>query len=313
MSSDSGDGKAKGGGIPAGALKTVVAQASPAKGTRTRGVLTVSAGSDAGRLISIPGGSVVTLGRSEECVARFDDVSLSRVHARVMRIGTDYVLSDAGSTNGTYVNDHRIGDAAQLSDGDRVQLGSATTLRFSLVDEAEERALRQVYEASMKDALTGVANRKHLEERLDAEIAYAIRQSTELSVVMIDVDFFKKVNDTYGHLAGDAVLRCVGDILGKHARTEDLAARYGGEEFVIVARGTTAAEACLLADRIRTHIAATPVVFDGKTIRVTNSAGVASLADCGENRDKATLLSCADGRLYKAKQQGRNRVIGPFY
>jgi two-component system, cell cycle response regulator len=303
-------GGRSGGGelIPPG-MKTVVSKAEP-KTARNRGVLTVTSGGDLGRVYSIQAGAVVTLGRSDECTIRFDDTSLSRVHARLMRIGNDYVLTDAGSTNGSFVNDNRIAQPAPLKDGDRVQLGSSTILRFSLVDEAEEQALRQVYEAAMRDALTGVSNRKHLEERLDSEIAYAVRHNAALSVIMIDIDHFKRVNDTYGHLGGDAVLRTMGSILVRALRTEDLVARYGGEEFMIVTR-IEAYNACLLADRLRATVMHTPVAFEGHQIAFTSSAGVASLACCGERRDKPTLVGIADGRLYQAKQAGRNRVIGP--
>ena len=291
-------------------MKTVVAQA-PVRSERSRGVLTVTAGGDVGRVISIPAGEVTTLGRVEEATVRFDDVSLSRVHARMMRVGMAYVLTDAGSTNGSYVNDQRVTTPVTLKDGDRVQLGSSTTLRFSLVDAAEEEALRKVYEASMRDALTGVYNRKHLEEVLDTEIAFALRNQAHLSVVMIDVDFFKRVNDTFGHLAGDAVLRQLGSTLLRGVRVEDAVARYGGEEFMIVSRGIDAYNACLLADRIRWTVSQTPVIHHTQQIWVTASAGVASLLCCGDKHDKATLLETADKRLYQAKEGGRNRVVGP--
>jgi diguanylate cyclase (GGDEF)-like protein len=287
----------------------VVAQA-PARQTRSRGVLTVSSGADAGRVLSVPRGGVLTLGRADDCAARFDDVSLSRVHARVMRIGGEFVLDDAGSTNGSYVNDARVAGPTPLKDGDRVQLGSSTMLRFSLVDEAEEAALKQVFEAARRDGLTGIANRKHLEERLDAEVAYAARHGSPLSLVIFDVDFFKRVNDTFGHPAGDLVLRSVAGVLAAGLRTEDFVARFGGEEFVVVARGIELMGACLLADRLRMQVSQTPMPVGPQPIWVTTSAGVASLACTGPTRDKAALLSIADQRLYAAKQSGRNRVIG---
>ena len=292
------------------ALKTVIA-AAPSRAARDRGVVTVTGGNDAGKVISLPPGNMLALGRADEADVRFDDVSLSRIHARVVRIGSEYVINDAGSTNGTYINDRRIDAPTSLKDGDRIQLGSNTTLRFSLVDLAEEQALRQVYEAAMKDGLTGIANRKHLEERLDAEVGYAIRHGSPLSIVMLDVDHFKRVNDPLGHLAGDAVLRHMGAALSAGLRQEDLVARYGGEEFVIVARGIEVMNALHVADRLRIWISQTPVYFENQQIWITSSAGVASLADCGDKKDKASLLAAADGRLYQAKHGGRNRVVGP--
>jgi two-component system, cell cycle response regulator len=294
---------------PASYMTTQVVDAAPQPGGR-RGVLLVQSGLDAGRVLPIPPDAIVTVGRAAECTFAFDDSSLSREHARIFYAAGAYVLKDNGSTNGSFVNDVRISSAKQLNDGDRVQFGSSTVLRFSLADADELAALERVYNAAIKDGLTGVFNRKYLEERLDAEIAYAVRQSTPLSIAIFDVDHFKKVNDTYGHLGGDAVLRRVAAILAETLRTEDVVARYGGEEFVVIARGLTAEQAVLMADRVRQELAASEVVFDEKPIKVTASAGVASLA-CAPKPDKPSLLGTADGRLYRAKEAGRNRVVGP--
>jgi len=184
-------------------------------------------------------------------------------------------------------------------------------LRFSLVDQDEEQSLRRVYDAAVRDGLTGVFNRKHLEERLDAEVAYAIRHASPLSVVIVDVDHFKRVNDTFGHLAGDAVLKTVASLLAQGLRAEDVLARYGGEEFVIVARGLDGEHALQLADRARVTVACTPIHYADQSITVTASAGVASITCCGPQPDKTELLGLADSRLYLAKQSGRNRVVGP--
>jgi diguanylate cyclase (GGDEF)-like protein len=289
-------------------MTTQVVDAAPQPGGR-RGVLLVSSGIDAGRVLPIPNDAIVTVGRAAECTFAFDDSSLSREHARIFFAAGAYVLKDNGSTNGSFVNDVRITTAKQLNDGDRVQFGSSTVVRFSLADADELAALERVYNAAIKDGLTGVYNRKYLEERLDAEIAYAVRQSTPLSIAILDVDHFKKVNDTYGHLGGDAVLKRVAEVLGETLRTEDVLARYGGEEFVVIARGLTVEQAVLMADRVRQTLAATEVPFEDKKIKVTASAGVASLA-CSTTPDKASLLGTADGRLYRAKEAGRNRVVG---
>ncbi len=293
---------------PFAADVTSVVEVDPVA-ARRRGVFTVMSGLDAGRVLTIPPGDIVTLGRSAECTFPFDDASLSRDHARVMRVGSEYVLRDDGSRNGTFVNSQRLAKATTLRDGDRVQLGSNTMLRFTLVDEKEEAALRKVYEAAILDGLTGVYNRKHLEERIAAELAFAERHATPLSVVIIDVDHFKKVNDTYGHLAGDAVLKSVAALLAKSVRPEDVLARYGGEEFVVVARGTTCAQAAELAERLRSAIESTTITFEATAIRVTASSGVAAVGDGGASHDRASLLGAADARLYRAKTSGRNRVV----
>jgi two-component system, cell cycle response regulator len=289
---------------------TQVLETAP-RDRRRFGVLLVSSGHNAGKVLSIQTDEIVTLGRAQECTFAFDDAGLSREHARILQVGGDYVYKDAGSTNGSFINDVRITAAKRLEDGDRIQLGSGTILRFSLVDDAELQALQRVYNAAVRDGLTGVFNRKHLEERLDAEVAYALRQGTPLSIVILDVDHFKRVNDTYGHPGGDHVLKKVASVLAQTLRTEDVLARYGGEEFVIVARGLPGDQAVRMAERARNMLAQTLMSYDGKDFRITISAGVASLECCRDRKDKSTLLGTADGRLYRAKETGRNRVIGP--
>jgi two-component system cell cycle response regulator len=278
---------------------------------RTRAVMTVLGGVQTGRMLSLSLGASVTLGRGEHCTHRIEEASVSGTHARIVALSAQYMLADEHSTNGTFVNGIRVTEPVILRDGDRVQLGPIVLLRFSLVSELEERALQTMYESAHRDALTGVFNRKHLDERLDTELAYAQRHQTELAIILIDVDFFKKVNDSHGHLAGDAVLRHIGALLARTVRTEDVVARYGGEEFVVVARDVPIGKACAVAERIRQTIEQAVLPFEGKELRVTASSGVATLQCCGERRDKATLLGLADRRLYRAKELGRNRVMGP--
>ncbi len=274
------------------------------------GVLTIATGLDTGKLLPIPPGEVSTLGRSGDCTFAFDDASLSREHARVMRVGTEYFLRDEQSRNGTYVNNVRLTKAVSLKNGDRIQLGSSTVLRFALVDEEEQRALKRVFEAATIDGLTGVFNRKHLEERITSELAFAARHKTPLAVVILDVDHFKKVNDTYGHLGGDAVLVAFSQLLKLEIRPEDVLARYGGEEFVLLLRGATTEQGLELAERLREKVQQMVVPFDGKEVRITSSGGVASLSEPGMAPEREALLAAADARLYRAKQSGRNRVLG---
>jgi two-component system cell cycle response regulator len=300
----------KGPRLRPGDMATVVGDGGPSSTVRNRGVLTVLSGPETGRVVSVsPAG--VRLGRSEDCEICFDDASLSRVHARALRLlGTQFFLGDEGSTNGTFVNGTRLVRAAELSDGDRIQLGNATHLRFAIVDDAEEAALVRVYQAGRVDGLTGIANRAAFDERLDKELAFAVRHDCPLSVGLFDVDHFKKINDTFGHPAGDAVLKSVAGLLSATVRTEDVVARYGGEEFVLVMRALDVEAARALADRLRTVIGDHPVEAAGQAIRLTVSAGVASLACCGPGADKAALVAKADARLYLAEQGGRNRVVG---
>ncbi len=273
-----------------------------------RAVLIQMAGLEAGRVCGLDGPDV-TFGRAPTCTHAFDEASLSRVHAKLVKEGGAYIIADAGSSNGVFVNDKRVPRAA-LSDGDRVRLGSAITLRFQLVDEQEEKALQRVYESSVKDGLTGTWNRKYLDERLRGEVAYATRHRSPLAVVICDIDHFKKVNDTYGHLAGDEVLKATAATMRGALRTEDILARYGGEEFVVVARGVDLKSGVLLAERLRMTTERRPVTVDGQTIARTISAGVATLDCCGAEQTVDRLVSLADERLYIAKESGRNRVVG---
>jgi len=293
---------------PSSTMETHVVDVDPIAAKRT-GVFTVASGLETGKVLALPPGDVITLGRAAECVFSFDDASLSREHARVMRVGAEYFIRDEGSRNGTFVNNVRLAKAQGLRNGDRVQLGSSTLLRFALVDEEEERSLRRVYEAATIDGLTGIYNRKHLEERIVAELAYAARHKTPLAVIILDVDHFKKVNDTHGHLGGDAVLQTFAALLKHEIRPEDLLARYGGEEFVVLARGSTTEQGVELAERLRKRIESTPIPFEGKEIRITSSGGVASLSEATIPAEREALLSAADARLYKAKQSGRNRIV----
>jgi len=304
-------GRNDGDGAPPPRSQTLVVESPAKRGARHKAVLTTATGTQTARVYVIPQGEVLSLGRAEEANIRFDDASVSGNHARIVLVAGDYVFADNRSTNGSYINDIRVDGATKLKDGDRIRLGPHCMVRFNIVDDDEEAALKKMYEAALYDGLTKVYNRKHLDERLDVEIAFAVRHNTELSVILLDVDYFKKVNDTYGHLAGDAVLKSTAQVMAHGLRQEDLLARYGGEEFGVVARGIGVQNAVLLADRLRIAIEVTPVEFEGQVLRVTASAGVASLRCCGGRLDKATLVGTADQRLYAAKQAGRNRVIGP--
>ncbi len=274
---------------------------------RDRGVLTQMAGLEAGRVCSIHA-LVNTLGRDPDCTHPFDEASLSHIHARILREGGGYMVEDSGSRNGVFVNERRI-TREKLLDGDRLRLGSAITLRFQLVDEHEEQALRQVYESSVQDGLTGACNRKHLQDRLIAEVAFAVRHASPLAIVMVDIDNFKKVNDSYGHLVGDEVLKATAAALRSTLRAEDLLARYGGEEFIVLVRGIDLKSVIYVAERLRAVVERRPVVSGALSISSTVSLGVASLACCADLPTPERLLGLADERLYRAKESGRNRVV----
>ena len=277
--------------------------------TRDRASLTLVTGANAGAIFTLLSEENV-IGRGKECSARLHDPGVSRTHARVVRRAPGkYFVEDAGSSNGTFVDGQRVNEPTLLVEGQRLGLGATVELRFGFTDEAEEGALRRLYESSILDALTGAYNRKHFEERLSAEIAYAKRHATPLSLILFDLDHFKRVNDTYGHLGGDHVLRSVGALVKRTLRVEDVFARYGGEEFAIIARGIDVHHGYLLAERLRITVETAKIEFGGVLIPVTVSLGVASVACCAEGATAEMLVGRADERLYAAKGGGRNRTV----
>ncbi len=274
-------------------------------------VLTVVSGPSTGRVHSLLEQPVTVLGRGKEADLRLDDGGASRAHARVS-VGEDgrVTLEDMGSTNGTFVDGRRV-ERVELRNGDRIGLGPNVVIAFSIVDAQVERVTQQLYESSVRDPLTKVHNRRYLVDRLAGESAYARRHGTRLALLLLDLDHFKKVNDTHGHLAGDDVLRDVAALLQRMIRAEDVLARYGGEEFVVLVRGIEHANVGRFAERLRAAVEGLEVAADGSVMRVTVSIGIASLSELPRaQQDADSLLRLADERLYTAKEGGRNRVCG---
>jgi two-component system cell cycle response regulator len=252
-------------------------------------------------------GDELEIGRVAKNALHLPFEGVSRQHARLIRRAGKYWLEDLKSANGTFVQGTRITASHALSDGDVIQFGPRVVFRYSVTDTGEEKILRQLYESSVKDSLTGAYNREYFGERLKTELAYAKRHETPLSLLMIDVDHFKKVNDTYGHPAGDAVLVAMVGAVSSTLRGEDVVARYGGEEFAVILRGIELGNAVTAAERLRELVAEQTVTHAGAVIRCTVSIGVASLA-CTSSPTMEALVAVADRRLYLAKRGGRNRV-----
>jgi diguanylate cyclase (GGDEF)-like protein len=161
---------------------------------------------------------------------------------------------------------------------------------------------------SRTDAKTGLLNARAWEAEAEAEVARAVRARVALAVAVLDIDFFKLVNDTYGHLFGDEVLREIAQCLPEMLREYDSAGRFGGEEFVLLLPYTRAVDAFRIADRVRDHISGLSLrTPDGQAVQVTVSVGVAAL-DAGSTRELSELLAAADAALYRAKRDGRNQV-----
>jgi diguanylate cyclase (GGDEF)-like protein len=274
----------------------------------SRATLTLVSGPNAGAMYPLLLDENV-IGRTKHCAIRIEDPGISRRHARIVRRGPEaYVLEDLGSRNGTFVRGNRVTTQA-LGEGDRLALGPGVEFRFGFTDEAEETLLRRLYESSVLDPLTGAYNRKHFSERLSSELAYVKRHKTPLSMLMFDLDHFKRVNDTHGHLGGDHVLRTVSALVKKTLRAEDVFARYGGEEFAVIARGIDVDKALRFAERVRAIVEAARIDFNGTRVPVTISIGVASVA-CVADPSPEALVAKTDERLYAAKRGGRNRSVG---
>jgi diguanylate cyclase (GGDEF)-like protein len=288
--------------------ETLVLAARSQPANHRSAMLTVIAGPHAGRAYSLAPGETV-LGRGREAHVFIDDAGASRSHARVLATEDGrYLLEDLRSRNGTFVGGLRV-ERVELNSGDRIAIGSGITLSFAILDAQAERMAHQLYESSVRDALTQAHNRRYLVERLGSEIAYARRHRAPLSLIMFDVDHFKNINDTHGHLTGDDVLREVAALVQRMIRAEDIFARYGGEEFVVLARGIGHGNAGRFAERLRGAVERLTIGSGG--VKVTISVGYAALDELGEGqRTPEGLLRLADARLYGAKSAGRNRVHG---
>jgi two-component system cell cycle response regulator len=293
--------------ITTGRSMRVAIASPPNASVPARALLRVLAGLHAGQIFTLERDETV-IGRGRDADVRVDDRGISRRHARIVRTeGWRYILEDLGSTNGVFVAGRRV-ERVDLADGDRVQVGPALVLRFGIIAADEEALARELYEGSTRDALTRLYNRKYADERLAAEVAYAHRHGTPFSLVLCDLDHFKRVNDSFGHQAGDVVLRVVAAQSQKAVRTEDILARYGGEEFVVLVRGIGHESVCILANRVRTAVERLSIPWESQTIKVTVSVGVASLSEYGSKATVEALVALADERLYQAKAGGRNRV-----
>jgi diguanylate cyclase (GGDEF)-like protein len=272
---------------------------------KDRAYLIVIAGSQVGEMIALHDSTVV--GRGADADVRMVEDKMSRRHFRIWSEHGVTYLEDLGSTNGTYVNGQRIRRHA-LNDGDKIQVGETTILKFTYNDTLEESFQKRMYDSALRDGLTKVFNKRYFVDRASSEVAFTVRHGTPLSLILIDIDHFKSVNDTRGHLAGDHVLATLAHHFTSVVRAEDVVARYGGEEFAVLCRETATDPAVVLAERIRSTTAQLAIDFNGTRVPVTISLGVATIPD-PEIRDLDSLVTAADEALYAAKRGGRNRVV----
>jgi diguanylate cyclase (GGDEF)-like protein len=276
------------------------------RGPRCEAALTVLRGELPGALFPLRAEETI-IGRDPETAISLPEHSLSRRHARIRRSGHVYTIQDLGSTNGTFVDGVRVTGVRTLEDGCRVHLGTRTLLHFRLYDEVELEAACASYALTVRDPLTGIYNRRYLQDRLGSEVAYCRRHSTPLTLFLLDIDHFKHINDAHGHSVGDDALRMLARTLSDLTRQEDVLARYGGEEFALVTRGIDCQKAVAFAERVRSSVELQRLSLERGALSLTVSIGVAH-CDRGEICNSQALLEKADRALYAAKHAGRNIV-----
>jgi diguanylate cyclase (GGDEF)-like protein len=249
------------------------------------------------------GDEPLTVGRGQENRIVLDNDSVSRRHCRVEKRNSNWYVVDLDSTNGTYVNDDQVTEYP-LRRGDQIKIGD-TIVKFLSGSDLEAQYHETIYKMTIVDGLTQIHNKRYLMETLEREIPRARRHARPLSVVMFDIDHFKGINDNYGHLAGDYVLKELANLVKSRLRPDDILGRYGGEEFCAVLPETPLAGSASIAEDLRRRVEERGFIFEGETIPVTISLGAAEL---GGEMDVLGLIKAADEKLYDAKRGGRNRV-----
>ncbi|WP_165244965.1 diguanylate cyclase [Paludisphaera soli] len=256
-------------------------------------------------------GRQTSLGRAVDNTYQFHDATVSRRHA-ALTVDEDGAawLTDLGSSNGTLLDGKRIPPhkPARLEDGSRVQLGGSIILKYVSLDPCDERFQREMFERTVRDNLTGLYNRGYFMEQIGPLCERNKLRKLGTAVLMVDVDHFKRINDTYGHDVGDAALREVAKTLRESTRSEDLVARYGGEEFIIALPVASIEQALDRAEQIRSLLASRPIRAARKEFRITASLGL-SCTTIGRRRTINALIATADIALYEAKRTGRDRVV----
>ena len=275
----------------------------PRQGGPRSACVVVIHGEGLGKRADVEGRPVV-VGRSQEADLHIPHKSVSRRHCEIWRQGDTYRIRDLGATNRTRVNEQPITETL-LADGDHVTLGESI-LKFISHASVEARYHEEVYQLATHDALTELYNRRHFIELVDKEIARAQRHARPLVMCIIDVDLFKPVNDQYGHIAGDGVLRQLAGVVRGFVRGEDIAARIGGEEFAVLLPESDVESARQFAERLREAVAASVFTLGGEPHQITISIGLAGLDP--SRGDRSALMQAADAALYRAKDEGRNRV-----
>ena len=233
-------------------------------------VLIYPAGAELGKRYELAGAKEITIGRGADCDIQVDRDSVSRRHAKVTRAGTGWTVADLGSTNGSYVNDAQITQYS-LRDGDLLKIGNAI-FKFLVGGNIETAYHEEIYRMTIIDGLTQAFNKRYFIENLEKEIPRCTRHQRPLSLVMFDIDHFKKINDEHGHLTGDYVLKELARRVRTRVRKEEVFARYGGEEFALTLPETSRDQSMKVAEDLRRLVSAEPFDFEGDHIAVIDLA-----------------------------------------
>jgi diguanylate cyclase (GGDEF)-like protein len=268
--------------------------------------LVVIYGLDLGRKFDL-GREETVIGRSSKSDIQIDQESVSRSHAGITNSREGVRIRDLGSTNGTFVNDELVEGQRELRNGDFVKIGR-TIFKYIAGGNIEAAYHDEIYRLTTMDGLTQIYNRRYFDEQLERELSRSRRYERVLSLVLLDIDHFKQVNDKYGHLAGDSVLKQLASTVRTKIRREDVFARYGGEEFAVLLPEVSLGGTRQFADKVRKLVEKQRFEFDRQVIPVTVSVGIATLEP--HHREAGDLVRTADERLYEAKTSGRNRVVG---
>jgi len=252
------------------------------------------------------GDTAIVVGRDHDCDLSITDQSVSRHHARIQPGIDGYYVVDLQSTNGTFVNDTPA-SMYKLKDGDYLRVGN-WIFRYLTGGNVEAEYHEEIYRLTIIDALTGIHNKRYLLEFLDRELARSARYHRPLSLVMLDIDRFKLINDELGHLAGDFTLRELVSLVKEAIRKEELFARYGGEEFIVVLPETNREGALQMAERLRQLVEGHNFKYEERHYKITISLGLVA-TEGEETLTPNDLIKQADEKLYQAKHEGRNRVM----
>jgi len=276
-----------------------------------RPYLLVVSGPQFGELLDLEPGAEVVLGRGADSGFLAADDGISRRHASLLARADEALLRDLESQNGTWVDGARIA-VAPLRDGQCFSLGSHTSLRFVGADHPEAELQRRLAQGALREPLTGLYSRRHFLERLTAELAASQRHGRPLSLLLIDLDHLKRINEAHGLGGGDEVLRSVARVVQGAVRKEEVVARYGSEELAVLVRDTGLSGARVLAERIRKAVHKARAAHQGREIAVTVSLGVTvsqGLTAFEPGRTEQQILEAAERALLRAKQMGRNTVV----